>query len=199
MYYPASASFHSGWRAARPRIERVLYSFPAMLHALVASLALAAVMTFGDFFWAALNLRHRVLYGVVHGAVMCLFIGVAIGIRTRRPAAGALAGPLIGVIAAGAFYVLAPWLRLTAMFPAWMVFWICFALLQAKLAREGSLRSAIVQGLVAATLSGIAFYLISGIWTRHDPAGPNYVWNFIAWSFAFFPGFAVLFWKKIGR
>jgi uncharacterized membrane protein len=170
-----------------------------MLHAIVASLALSGVMTFGDFFWAALNLRHRVLYGIVHGAVTCLFIGVAIGIRTRRPAAGALAGPLIGVIAAGTFYVLAPWLRLTAMFPAWMVFWICFALLQAKLAREGSLRAATVQGLLAAALSGVAFYLISGIWTRHDPGGPNYAWNFVAWSFAFFPGFAVLFWKRIGR
>ena len=169
-----------------------------MLHALVASLALSTVMTFGDFFWAALDLRHRVLYGMVHGAVMCLFIGLAVGIRTRQPAAGALAGPLIGVIAAGAFYVLAPWLRLTAMFPAWMVFWICFALLQSKLARDGSFRGATVQGLVAAALSGIAFYLISGIWTRHDPGGPNYAWYFIAWSLAFLPGFAVLFWKKVG-
>jgi hypothetical protein len=52
---------------------------------------------------------------------------------------------------------------------------------------------ATIRGLGAAVLSGLAFYLISGIWTRHDPGGPNYAWNLVAWSFAFFPGFAVLF------
>jgi hypothetical protein len=51
-----------------------------------------------------------------------------------------------------------------------------------------------VIGCIAAVLSGLAFYSISGIWTRHD-APPNYAWNLVAWSFAFFPGFLVLFWK----
>jgi hypothetical protein len=164
-----------------------------ILQTILASLALGAVMTIGDWTWAALNLRHRVAYGIIHGAVMCLCLGTAIGIREGRPAAGVVAGPIIGVVAAAAFYALAPWLRLMAMFPAWMLFWVLFALLQAVLRKEPRYGAAVGRGLAAAVLSGAAFYAISGIWTRHDPGGPNYLWNFAAWSFAFFPGFAALF------
>jgi hypothetical protein len=174
--------------------------------AIVAAIALGAVMTAGDWTWAVLDLRHTILYGVVHGAVMCLCLGAAIGIRERRVAAGIAAGPLIGVAAAAAFYLLAPWLRLSAMFPAWMLFWICFAFLQAHMRKlgnwtrnEGSTISVVIRGVIAAVLSGLAFYAISGIWTRHDPGGPTYAWNFLAWSFAFFPGFAVLFWPAPRR
>lgn len=60
-----------------------------MLAALAASFALALVMTLGDFAWAALHIRHRVAYGVVHGAIMCLCLGIAIGVRTGRPVAAA--------------------------------------------------------------------------------------------------------------
>jgi len=170
-----------------------------MLFALLASLALGAVMTIGDWTWAVLHLPHTVASGLIHGAVMCLCLGAAIGIREHRPSAGVLAGPLFGVIAAGVFYLLAPWLRMTAMFPAWMLFWILFAQLQAWLRKARNFGAAIALGLVAAVLSGLAFYAISGIWTHHDPSGPNYLWNFVAWSFAFFPGFGVLFWKPARR
>jgi hypothetical protein len=164
-----------------------------MAYALLAALALGAIMTLGDWTWAVLGLRHRVAYGIVHSAAMCLCLGAAVGLRERRLAVGAAAGPVIGVLAASAFYVLAPWLRLSAMFPAWMLLWILFALLQARL-RGTSMAAAMVIGCIAAVLSGLAFYSISGIWTRHD-APPNYAWNLVAWSFAFFPGFLVLFWK----
>ena len=180
-----------------------------MWHALLASLALGAVMTIGDWLWAAFEIRHTITAGLAHGALMCLCLGAAIGLREGRAAAGLIAGPIVGVLAAAAFYVLAPALRMMAMFPAWMFFWICFAVLQAwmrarrLMQRERppvvvgiGLVPVMVQGLAAAVLSGLAFYSISGIWTRHDPAGPNYLWNFIAWSFAFFPGFAVLFWPR---
>lgn len=164
-----------------------------MVHALIASLALGAVMTIGDWLWAALRIRHTIQAGLAHGALMCLCLGTAIGLREGRAAAGAAAGPIIGVLAAGTFYLLAPALHMMAMFPAWMFFWICFAFLQSRLRRETALRAPAVGGLGAAVLSGVAFYAISGIWTRHDPAGPNYLWNFAAWTFAFLPGFAVLF------
>jgi hypothetical protein len=166
-----------------------------MVYALAAAIALGAIMTFGDWLWAALGLRHRMEYGLIHGAVMCLCIGAAIGLRERKLATGIAAGPLIGLIAAGAFYALASWYWLRAMVLAWMLFWILFALLQARL-RRASIASALVVGLIAATLSGLAFYAISGIWLHADPGGPNYVWNLIAWSFAFFPGFVALFWKR---
>ena len=48
--------------------------------------------------------------------------GVAIGIHVGRPPPAAAAGPFIGVIAAGVFYLLASQMRMGAMFPAWMAF-----------------------------------------------------------------------------
>lgn len=164
-----------------------------MLHAFAASIVLGAAMTFGDWLWAALHIRHTVTAGILHGALICLLLGAAIGLREGRLAAGAIAGPLIGIAAAAVFYLLASSLGMAAMFPAWMFFWICFALLQAWMRPGRRLGTAVVPGLAAAMLSGLAFYAISGIWTRHDASGPNYVWNLMAWSFAFFPGFLALF------
>jgi len=166
-----------------------------MIHALVSALVLGAVMTFGDWLWAALDIRHTITAGLLHGAAMCFCIGIAIGLHARRPLPGAIAGPVVGVLAAGVFYALAPMLRLMAMFPAWMFFWICFALLQGWLRRERGSTASLWRGLAAAVLSGVAFYAISGIWTRHDPSGPNYAWNLVAWTFAFTPGFLALFWR----
>jgi hypothetical protein len=167
-----------------------------MLAAVMAALVLGAVMSLGDVIWAAMRLQHRAIYGIVHGAVMCLCLGIAVGMRVRRPIAGALAGPVIGVIAAVAFYGLVRWLGLAAMFPAWMLFWILFALLQRQLSPHETLTQAAIRGLIAAMLSGLAFYEISGIWTRPSPGGPNVLIHLAAWSVAFFPGFLVLFWRR---
>jgi hypothetical protein len=105
---------------------------------------------------------------------------------------------VIGLLAAGTFYVLAPWLRYYAMFPAWMLFWLCFAVLQKQLCRDPRWGSAFARGAAAALVSGLAFYLISGIWTRPPRGGPNYWFNLGAWTFAFFPGFAALFVRPRG-
>jgi hypothetical protein len=164
-----------------------------MRGALIASALLAVVATLGDFVWEYWNIRHTATYGVIHGAAFCLAIGAAIGVRAGRPWFGILAGPLIGVFAAGVFYMLAPALRMNAMFPAWMLFWVCFAFLQRQLRDEPAWR-ALARGLAAAVLSGIAFYLVSGIWTDRANGGPNYLRNLLSWAFAFFPGFASLFW-----
>ena len=164
-----------------------------MTHALIAAVVLGAASTLGDMLWAGLSLRHRMGYGLAHGAAICSFIGAFVGWRAGRLGSGLVAGPLIGLLAAGLFYVLAPWLRYSAMFPAWMFFWICFALLQKLLMREPGWRGAVVRGLVAAVASGAAFYAISGIWTNPPRQGPRYIYNFAAWSVAFLPGFAALF------
>ncbi len=159
----------------------------------IASLFLGAVMAFGDYLWAALNIQHRVANGIAHGAAMCLCLWIAIGVHAGRPVPAALAGPVIGVIAAGFFYALAPWLRMTAMFPAWMLFWILFAILQQKLREGDRMSAAVVRGTIAAILSGLAFYAISGIWTGPSHHEPMVAVRFAAWSFAFLPGFLVLF------
>lgn len=163
-----------------------------MRDSIIAALTLGAIMTLGDVAWQQFGIRHRVAYGVIHGAVMCLCLGVAIGLRCRRPVPAMIAGPLIGVVAAATFYVLAPSLRWGAMFPAWMLLWILFALLQQWLDRRESLMTAFVRGLVAALASGVAFYLVSGMWTNEHGA-PNILRHYASWSFAFLPGFLALF------
>ena len=192
-----------------------------MTYALIASLLLGLVMTLGDFIWAALHLPHRVAYGLIHGAVMCLCLGLAVGIRARGARAAAMAGAgvgvrgaaavyararglraglrgvVVGVLAAAAFYALAPALRWVAMFPAWMLLWILFALLQHRLDATERPGAALIRGMTAALLSGAAFYSISGIWTRH--AQWSIGLQLAAWSFAFVPGFLALFWRRTPR
>jgi hypothetical protein len=161
--------------------------------AVIAALFLGAVMALGDYAWAAMRLQHRVAYGVAHGAMMCLCLGLALGVHARRPAPAALAGLVIGVVAACAFYLLAPFLGMKAMFPAWMLFWILFALLQQRLRGGGGVPAAAARGAVAAIASGLAFYAISSIWTGPSHDAPDLAVHFGAWSFAFLPGFLVLF------
>jgi hypothetical protein len=164
-----------------------------MVFAIVAAVCLGAVMTVGDWLWAAMAIRHRVGYGLIHGALMCLCLGLAVGVRAGRPAPAAIAGPLIGVLAAASFYALAPVLRWNAMFIAWMLLWILFGVLQRWLSKRESMRTAVTRGIAAAILSGAVFYAISGIWTSDSHSDPNLPWHFAAWTVAFLPGFAALF------
>lgn len=163
-----------------------------VLAAAGAALLLGAVMTAGDFIWAYFDVRHSKVSGVVHGAAMCLCIGGLIGARVGRLITGLIAGPVVGVVAAAVFYAMAPTFGWGAMLPAWMLFWICFGLLQHLLVKE-TLPMALGRGLAAAVLSGLAFYAISSIWTNPSPGGPNYLVHFAYWSFAFLPGFLALF------
>jgi hypothetical protein len=161
--------------------------------ALGAALFLGAVMTLGDFLWAYFGIRHSIWTGVAHGVLMCACMGGAIGAYAGRPAAGLAIGPVIGMVAALSFYAIAPTLGWGAMLPAWMLFWICFALAQHAMRRSEGFNRALARGLLAAVLSGAAFYAISGIWTDHTPGHPNYLVRLGYWAFAFLPGFLVLF------
>jgi hypothetical protein len=160
----------------------------------VAAALLAVVMTLGDMIWAALDLPHLRMYGVAHGAAMCLAFGAVVGWRARRIASGAIGGLVIGVLAALIFYALAWKLRAVALLPAWMSFWIMFAFLQDWLSGRRDPARAAIRGLIAAVLSGAVFVAISGIWTR-PPTHPNYLVNLGAWAAAYFPGFFALFWR----
>ncbi len=164
-----------------------------LTHAIVAAVLLAAVMTFGDYIWSVFNVRHRVMNGILHGAAMCLVLGMVIGWRARRITAGTIAGPIIGIISALAFYALAGWLRYWAMLPSWMLFWLLFAILQQRLMQSRSAADALRRGIAAAIISGAAFYAISGIWTNPPPGPPRYSVHFASWVFAFLPGFIALF------
>ena len=102
----------------------------AVIAPVLGALLLAALSTFGDFVWARFVPAHRVGFGLLHGTLLCLAIGLYLGAQARsRPARGALAGAAIGLSAAAGYYALAGPLGHFAMFPLWMALWAGFALL----------------------------------------------------------------------
>jgi hypothetical protein len=162
--------------------------------ALCGALFVAAVSTLGDFMWAEVLPRpHPAWYGVAHGITLFLCIGLVLGSPVGRRAGAAAGSALIGGLASVAFYLLAPFTGYAVMFPLWFAFWIALGILYERL-HAGAIRwsTALKAGLLAATLSGLAFYLISGIWFPFRPRGWDYVGHFFAWTFAYFPGFAAI-------
>lgn len=156
-----------------------------MRNAIVGSLLIAAVSTLGDFVWAGLDLRHRVVYGLAHGAILFASIGAYFGVLEKRLVSGAMFGAGIGLAAAGTFYVLAPIAGYSVMFFVWAFVWIALAFVAGN-------RPALWRGVFAMIGSGLGFYLISGIWRPFDPQGWDYAIHFLSWAFAYLPGFAAI-------
>ncbi len=163
-----------------------------MTNALISAVVLGAVATAGDAIWAAFLPNHVAAAGFAHGALLCLAMGAMVGRPVGRPGSGAAAGLGIGLGAAGLFYVLAPVMRDAAMFVAWFALWVLLAILYHRLANGARLRVAVTRGIIAGTASGLAFYLISDMWTRWDPERIDYLAHFARWTFAFAPGFLAL-------
>jgi hypothetical protein len=171
--------------------------------AITGALALAALSTAADFVWATWISSHRAIYGFLHGTLLFLAIGLILGRIAGRGAAGAIAGACLGAFAAGLYYVLAPLLGFSAMIVSWMAVWLGLSAMYGRLNAQRidagrrhdirrSLAAVLVRGLIAAIASGLAFYLISGIWQPFNPQGSDYVIHFVAWAIAYFPGFAAL-------
>jgi hypothetical protein len=172
---------------------------PGLRGALVGTVIMALVSAFADAFWAAALPEHRTIYGLVHGAIVLGVLGFVLarlGKSRRAPLAGA-GGVLVGVFAAALFYLLYGPIGNLALLIAWMALWVAFAFLNdlAVPASETGSRT-VTRGLVAAVASGIAFWMVSGMWLGpHDP-GPLYVRNALNWAVAFLPGFlALLLWR----
>jgi hypothetical protein len=164
------------------------------------SLAIAGVSTLGDFIWAAGNLRHRPEYGLTHGTLLFLAVGLFLGVLARRPAAGAMWGAALGFLAAGSFYVLTPFVGYSAMFVVWIAIWLALAVMYARLSQsQVGLAAILGRGAAAALTSGIAFYEISGIWRPFNPEGWDYAVHFGAWTLAYLPGFASLLISRTPR
>ena len=158
------------------------------------ALAIAAVSTLGDYLWANFLPHHRSIYGLTHGTLLFLAVGLYLGARAHKAATGAAGGGLLGFLAAGSFYVLRPVLGYTAMFLMYIGVWVGLGLLNGR-ALQGSraaLGEVLVRSIVAAIASGVAFYAISGIWFPFHPHGWDYAVHFAAWTVAYFPGFAAL-------
>jgi hypothetical protein len=161
--------------------------------AIEGALAIAAVSTLGDYVWATLIPEHRPLFGLAHGTLLLGSVGWWLGAAARQPAPGAVGGALIGLLAAGGFYALAPLTGYSAMFVMWFVLWIALAALDVRVLRRGAgWRETIVRGLAAAIASGLAFYAIAGIWMPFRPRGWDYAVHFGSWTVAYLPAFLAL-------
>jgi hypothetical protein len=167
-----------------------------MTTALVGAIVLGALSTLYDFIWAYFEVKHRTVNGLVHGMTLLSVAGLVLAWPARRYLAGLVGGALAGLVAAASFYAFFHVFGyLGGILAAWMLLWMLFGALEARLRGRKPGTDSIVRGLLAALLSGAAFYLISGIWTDHS-APPNYLRNFASWTFAFFPGFAALLWRR---
>ena len=168
--------------------------------ALYGSLAMAAVSTLGDFVWATWIPRHRPIYGMTHGTLLFLVVGLYLGVLARRPATGTIVGALVGFAAAGAFYLLAPLAGYSIMFAVWIGAWLGLSVLHGRLQRtQDGVGAVVMRGTIASVACGAAFYAVSGIWFPFNPKGWDYLWHFGAWTIAFLPGFAALFVASSGR
>lgn len=162
--------------------------------AVLGSLAMAAVSTLGDVVWATWIPQHRVIFGLTHGTLLFLVVGLYLGALAHRPVYGAIAGALIGLIAAGSFYVLAPVTGAWIMFAVWIGAWELLTVLHVRLqSMPTTLKALLVRGGIASLACGAAFYAVSGIWFPFNPVGWDYLRHFGAWTLAFLPGFAALF------
>ena len=184
-----------------------MHGLPA---AVSASLVMAAVSTAGDYVWAAWIPEHKAVYGLAHGTLLFLAAGLLLGIigaphasAVRDAGAGASWGAVIGALGASAFYVLSPVMGFSAMFVVWFGVWLALAALYRRVSSGGIERrqhlvthanfgAVASRGVAAAMASGLAFYLISGIWRPFNPQGWDYAVHFGAWTLAFLPGFAAL-------
>jgi hypothetical protein len=166
--------------------------------ALLSAVFVAIVSTMGDWVWASQLLRHKTWYGLAHGAALCLAMGLALGAPAGRPIVGALGGLVSGVLAAGSFYLLAPLMRgagmsgYSAMYLSWFLLWIFIGWLDGPVLRRTAAAAALVRAVIAAVASGLAFYVVSGMWTNWNPATINYLDHLVRWTVAFLPGFLAL-------
>lgn len=168
--------------------------------AALGAVLVAAVSTFGDFVWATWIPRHRPVYGLAHGTLLCLAIGLYLGALVGKPITGAVGGAMAGFLAAGGFYALAPLAGYAAMFVLWMALWAMLAVLNGPVLRETrDVRLTLARGIAAAILSGLAFYAVSGIWLDFNRGGINYPYHFVCWMIAYLPGFAALLLARRAR
>ena len=173
-------------------------------NSIAAALIMGLVSALADLIWAVMQLEHRMVFGLVHGALLFMCMGLVLGFFAGSRGAtwkGAGAELLAGLAAALSFYLLFPLLGWLAMLVAWMGLWILTAFVNRWISNTAATSAmTAARGVAAALVSGAAFYVVSGtLWLNPNGSDPNYLINFALWTAAFLPGFLALFVQLPGR
>lgn len=176
-----------------PQKNRTYGFIPALLSAVT----LGASSTFGDWLWANYLTDGALLPAVVHGAAIFLLLALVLSTAAgTREAARRLFPtlPITGVLIAALFYPLASVVGyIGALLVSWATMWLATAALQRWARGSNELfEHALLRGALAAIGSGVAFWLISGMWTAPSPEPIVYPARLLSWTFAFLPGFLAL-------
>lgn len=175
---------------------------------LIAALLLATASTLADLIWALWVPEHRAIYGLIHGALLFMTLGLVLAVLAARDrdvsdcrrllTLAAIGELLAGLGGAAAFYAMFPLIGWWAMLVAWMGLWILTAFLNRWIQDSTEpLSVTFGRGTAAALLSGTAFYLaVYPIWLGGQTRNPDYALNFASWFVAFLPGFACLLLQK---
>ena len=163
-------------------------------------LGVALVATLTDYTWYVLHVRHSVMAGVIDGAVMLTAVGAVLGLDAGKPWKGLPIGALAGVAGALVYYLLLAFVGRRvygfAIPAAWVTLWLILAVLDGQWLRAPERRSwaaIAIRGVLAATLSGVAFFLVMNtLWGRAPATGKNYLVQFAAWVIAWAPGLLTL-------
>ena len=99
----------------------------------LATVAVAAAATLGDFIWYTVRVRHTMVAGLVHGALLLTAVG---GAASGRLAKGLPLGTLAGLGGAFSYYVLTVVLDSrpygSAIPGAWAIMWLLLATLDGR-------------------------------------------------------------------
>lgn len=174
----------------------------------VSIVLVAAVATAGDYYWYTYGVRHTMVAGIMHGAVLLSAVGAALGAANGTVLRGLPIGFVAGIGGALCFYALAAvlgrGLAFSVAIPAsWMVTWVLLSVLEGRWLRAANprtWRTIAVRGALAAVLGGAAFGLVAGtLWGRPPEGGRNYALQLAAWAFAWAPGLLILTWGSRRR
>jgi hypothetical protein len=163
-------------------------------------LVVAFAATLADYIWYTNGVRHTMVAGVTHGALLLTAVGAVLGAASGHIVKGLPLGAVAGVAGAAAYYL---FIALTngrtyggAIPAAWVVMWLILAALDGRWLRAPARRSwgeIAGRGLLAAVLGGVAFYLVlTTLWGRPPATGRHYGVQYMAWAFAWAPGLLAL-------
>lgn len=166
-------------------------------------LVVAAAATLADAIWYTAGVRHSVVAGLVHGALLLTAVGAVIGAASGRLVKGLPIGFVAGIGGALSYYALILLMDSrtygTAIPGAWIVMWLLLAALEGRWLRAPDRRTwgaIAARGLVAAAAGGFAFALVRNVlWGRPADADRSYLLQFITWAFAWAPGLLALTWR----